>query len=77
MYCSHVPRLLYFVKGYDVLDGPGHVRDDEANARVEFARMRFALGNDTARFRPTFRLIGEACIATPHFIGGAFHRARQ
>jgi hypothetical protein len=37
-------RAALVVKGDDVLGGPRHVRDDEADARIKFARMPFDLG---------------------------------
>ena len=58
------------VKGDDILGGPRHVRDDEADAWIKFARMPFNLGDDPARLRPGPGLITEIRIVTPHFVGG-------
>src|ERR1700757_2299282 len=65
------------VEGNDILGGPRHVRHDEADARIEFARMPFDLGNDAARLGPASRPIAETCIVAPHFIGRPPHRAGQ
>jgi hypothetical protein len=65
------------VKGDDVLGGPRHVRDDEADARIKFAWMPFDLGNDAARPCPASRLIGEVCIGTPHFVRRSPYRSLQ
>src|SRR4029077_11581412 len=40
------------VEGNDVLGGPHHVRDKEADARIKFAWMPFDLGHDAARLCP-------------------------
>jgi hypothetical protein len=70
-------RAALIVKGDDILGGARHVGDDEADARIEFARMPFDLGDDAARPRPGPRLIGKICIGTPHFVRRSPNRARQ
>ena len=48
-------RPALVVEGDDILGGSRHVGDDEADARIEFARMPFDLGNHPAAcssFRP-------------------------
>jgi hypothetical protein len=65
------------VKGDDVLGGPRHVRDDEADAWIKFARMPFNLGDDPARLRPASGLIGEMCIGAPYFVRRPPNGARQ
>jgi hypothetical protein len=51
-------RAALVVKGDDVLGGSRHVRDDEADTRIEFTPMPFDLGDHPARFRPASGLIG-------------------
>ena len=65
------------VEGDDVLGWPGHVGDDEAYARVEFARMPFDLGDDTARFRPGSGLIDEVRVEAAHLVRRTPDRARE
>ena len=65
------------VEGDDVHGWPGHVGDDEAYARVEFARMPFDLGDDATRPRPGSGLIGEVRIGTAHFVRRTPDRARE
>lgn len=38
------------VEGDDILRGSRHIRHDEADARIEFARMPLDFGDDPARF---------------------------
>ena len=45
-------RPALVVEGDDILGGSRHVGDDEADARIEFARMPFDLGNHPARLVP-------------------------
>jgi hypothetical protein len=47
------------LEGDDILGGPGHVCDDEADTRKEFARMPLDLGDHPTRICPASRLIGE------------------
>jgi len=42
-------RAALVVEGDDILGRPRHVGDDEADARIEFDRMPFDLGDDAAR----------------------------
>jgi hypothetical protein len=51
------PALI--VEGDDIRGRPRHVGDDEAYARVEFARMPFDLGDNATRPRPGSGLMGE------------------
>src|ERR1700757_3353862 len=65
------------VEGNDILGEPCHVRHDEADTRIEFARMPFDLGDDAAWLRPASRLIGEVRIGTAYFVRRSPNRARQ
>jgi hypothetical protein len=56
-------RAALVVEGDDILGGSRHVGDDEADARIEFARMPFDLGDHPAQLRPASGLIGEACMS--------------
>jgi len=53
------------------------VGDDEADARVKFARMPLDLGDDPTRLRPGSGLMGEVRIGTAHFVRRSPHRARE
>ncbi len=61
-------RAALIVEGDDILGRPRHVRDDKADARIEFARTPFDLGDDAARFRPASCLIIEVRIGTPYLV---------
>src|SRR5262249_41468845 len=52
-------RPALVVEGNDALGRAGHVGDDEPDARIEFARMPFDLGDHSARLRPASGLVGE------------------
>jgi hypothetical protein len=47
------------VEGDDTLGRSRQISDDEADARVQLARMPLDLGQDAARLVPTLRLITE------------------
>jgi hypothetical protein len=70
-------RATLVIEGYDILGGPRHVRHDESDARIEFARMPFDLGDDPARLRPASGLIGEIGVGAPHLVWRAPDRPRQ
>jgi hypothetical protein len=70
-------RSALVVEGDNILGGPCHVRNNEADTRIEFARMPFDLGDAPARLSPASGLIGVICIGTPHFIRRSPNRARQ
>ena len=70
-------RAALVVEGDDVLARSRHVGDDEADARVEFARMPFHLGDDATRLRPGSGLMGEVRIGTAHFVRRTPDRARE
>src|SRR5262249_9498736 len=70
-------RPALVVEGDDIFGGPRHVRHDEADARIKFARMPFDLGDDAAALCPASGLISEICIGTPHFVRRPPNRARQ
>src|SRR5271166_4387148 len=70
-------RPTLVVEGDDIRGRPRHVGDDEADARVKFARMPFDLGDDATLLRPASRLIGKVRIETPDINGGAVNRASE
>ena len=45
----------FVVERDDILGRPRHVGDDEADARIKFARMPLDLGDHAARLRASFR----------------------
>jgi hypothetical protein len=63
------------VEGDDIRGRSRHVGDDEADTRIEFARMPFDLGDHPARYRPASGLIGEARIGSAHVIRWAANGA--
>jgi hypothetical protein len=65
--CSHVPRLL---EKATTFSAGRHVGHDEADARIQFARMPLDFGDDAAGLRPA----PPASAAPP--AAGASHRGR-
>src|SRR5205823_2695554 len=63
------------VKGDDPLARPRQIGDDEADARVQLARMPLDLGHDAARLVPTLRLIAEAGVEAAHLVWRSPDRA--
>ena len=62
----------------DPFSGTAQVGDSEADARIQFARMPFDLGNHAGGLCPTCGLIAEARVIPAHFFGrsadGAFEQ---
>jgi len=56
------------IEGNDALGRTCQIGDDEADARVQLARMPFDLGHDVARLVPALRLIGEAGKVASHLV---------
>ena len=70
-------RAALVVEDDDVLGAPRHVGNDEADARIKFARMPLDLGNDPARLRPAPGLIGEVRMGPAHVVGRATYRTLE
>jgi hypothetical protein len=70
-------RAALVVEGDDIFGRPRQVGDDEANTRIQFARMPFDLGDDTAWLCPTSSLIGEVRVGAPDVKGGAAERTLE
>jgi len=68
-------RPTFVVEGDDVLGRTRHVGDDEADARIEFARMPLDFRDDAARLRPASRSVGEVRVGSPDIKRGAADRA--
>jgi hypothetical protein len=73
---AHDLRALV-VESYDALGRAAHVGDYKADARIEFARMPFDLGDDPARLRPAPGLIGEIGVISPDFVWRSSNRPRE
>jgi hypothetical protein len=56
---------------------PSAERDDEADARVQLARVPLDLGHDVARLVPALRPIGEAGVVAPHLMRRSPNRALE
>ncbi len=52
-------RAVLIEYGDDVLGAARHVGYNESDARIKFSRMPLDLGDDRARLRPAFTLIGK------------------
>ena len=52
----------------NALGRPRQIGNDEADARVQLARMPFDLGHDMAGFAPALRLITEAGIVASYLV---------
>src|SRR4051812_17852508 len=63
------------IEGNDALSGPRQVGDDEADARVQLARVPFDLGYDVARLAPALRLISKAGVVTSYLVRWSPDRA--
>src|ERR1700751_4985929 len=70
-------RPALVVEGNDALGGAAHVRHDEADARIEFTRMPFDLGDHPPWLRPTTGLIAEARMRPLHMVRRSSDRPRQ
>src|SRR3954447_17373723 len=56
------------LEGDNTLGRARQVGDDEADARIQLARMPFYLGHDMARPVPALRLIAEAGVVPSHLV---------
>jgi len=63
------------VDGDDALGRPCQIGDDEADARVQLARMPLDLGHDATRLVPALRPIAEAGVRTAHLMRRSPDRA--
>jgi hypothetical protein len=57
------------VKSDDPLGRAVEIGNDEADPRIELARMPLDLGDDTAGLRPALRLVAEAGIGAANVLG--------
>ena len=53
-------RAALVIEGDNTLGGPRQIGDDEADARVQLARVPLDFGHDVARLAPALRLIAVA-----------------
>src|SRR5262249_15549963 len=65
------------VEGDDPLGGAAEVRDDEAHAGVQLARMPLDLRDDPTRSTPALRPVAEARIEAPDVVRGATDGPRE
>src|SRR5690242_9146432 len=63
------------IEGDDALGRACQIGDDEADARVQLARMPFDLGHDVAPLVPALRLIAEAGKIAAHLVRRSPNRA--
>jgi hypothetical protein len=66
--CRGIACPALVVEGNDALGRAAHVRHDEADARIEFARMPFDLGDYPTRLRPASGLVAEIGIEPTHLV---------
>ena len=67
-------RPALVIERNDPLGRAAHVRHDEADARIQFARMPFDLGDHPARLGPASGLIAEIDMEPPDFMGRSSDR---
>src|SRR5256884_5220907 len=70
-------RPALVVESNDALGRAAHVRHDEADARIKFARVPLDFGNDPARLRPACRLVGEIGVVPPDLVRRSSDRALE
>ncbi len=70
-------RPALVVEGNDALGRAAHVRHDEADAGIKFARMPFDLRDHPAWRRPASGLIAEIGMEPAHLVRRSSDRARE
>src|SRR6476660_3813508 len=70
-------RATPIVESDDTLGRPRQIGDDEADTRVQLARMPLDLRHNMAWLVPALRLIAEAGVTAPYLVGWSPDRALQ